>query len=135
MRATTGGNLRGRVNVSNSAISASQYDWAFTVPYRNNSGGSRDLVSGWQDTDFRMSYNGHGTGAEDICTLHMQIYNPLGATYKMINFNARGSSSSTSEIGTSFGGVRWNQSTALTGITLFPSGGNLYGTFKLYGVK
>ena len=127
--------LRGRVNVSNSAISGSEYDWGFTVPYRNSGGGALDTVTAWRDTDFRMNYNGQGTTVANSATLHMQIYAPLGGGYKMINYNSRGSDGVNNEIGTTYGGARWSGTTALTGVSLFANAGNLTGTFKLYGVK
>jgi len=134
---TSNANLRGRVNVGGSSQSGSNYDHATIVPYRNSSNGNaHDNFGGWKDQDFRICYNSVGTSLTNPGFLNMQIFNPLStASVKAINYQMRAADGSSQEVGTTFGGARYDATSAISGLTLFPNNGNISGTFKLYGVK
>lgn len=69
------------------------------------------------------------------CNAEITLHNPRSTTaHKQMSITALSGYALYPTIGT-MGAGRWKDTTAVTGLKFFMSTGNLYGTFRLYGIK
>jgi len=133
---STSANLYVRFRRSNSDITTSNYTYASAEAYRSVGGGGQDYFNGWNAAFGRLTYNGFSS-TQGFSNTILTFYNPSDSTsYKTCQVNSISSVSTGDEIANNNGFVQLRDNTnALSGVTVYASTGNIYGTLKLYGVK
>tara|TARA_R100001530_G_scaffold129454_1_gene99798 strand:- start:171 stop:1034 length:864 start_codon:yes stop_codon:yes gene_type:complete len=130
-------NLRMRFNQSGSAVSSSSYRTINILGYRNSGGQSTDTPGSWSDSTMRIYYNDSGSDTHGSANIRVQ--DPLNTnTYHHATWHGGyAQNGEGGEMGATHGVGMWNgNKNALSGITLYnANGGNMYGTYKLYGIK
>jgi len=138
----TGGDhtLRGYLRRSNANVTASSY-LMYRTAGRAYSGANDTGNQGGNYGEAQIRFNENsqtessaGANSYNI-TLH--LFDPLGTTnYKYGLFNYVTHSATNAQFHSSLGGFALKDNTnALSGITIYVNSGNIYGKFKLYGIK
>jgi len=133
---STSANLYVRFRRSNADVTTSNYTYASAEAYRSVGGGGADYFNGWNAAFGRLTYNGFSS-TQGFSNTILTFYNPSDSTsYKTCQVNSISSVSTGDEIANNNGFVQLRDNTnALSGVTVYASTGNIYGTLKLYGVK
>ena len=134
-----------RVYIANSAHTSSQYVNTNAFQYTDLTPSHSISQQSSTSVDYDAPYdlwqsNGDNLGSQSTngCYIHYTIYNPLNTTdWKMMQFEVGyGQASNNIAMQRVFGHGVLKNTSALTGMLILPSAGNITsGTFKLYGYK
>ena len=138
----TGGDhtLTSRLRRSNANISTSNYAMYRTAGRSFNGGHDTGNQGGnYNEAEVRFNENTQteSTAGANVYDIIINLFNPLGTTnYKYALFNFVSHSATNAQFHSSLGGFLLKDNTnALSGINIFVNSGNIYGKFKLYGIK
>ena len=130
-------NLRMRFNQSGSEVSSGAYRTSNIIGGRNSSSNFTDRPGSWSDNHMRVFYN--DSASDTHGSVNMRFHDPLNTNtyHHAIWWGGFAQNGSSGEFGTTHGVGMWNgNKNALSGFTMYNSaGGNMYGTYKLYGIK
>jgi hypothetical protein len=130
---SSGSSMRMRFRRSNADVTASNYA---TIALNYQTGGADSQVTTGQ-TSFDIFLGGSlGTSATDGNAKTITIFNPLNTTTnKVMTYYGWGVRPDGNIFTSNASGQLSNNADALSGVSFFASSGNLYGNFKLYGLK
>ena len=130
-------NLRARFNQGGSAQSSGSYRTSNIIGGRNSSSNFTDRPGAWSSDNMRIFYN--DSASDTHGSFNLRVQDPLNTnTYHHATWHgAYAQNGENGEFGATHGIGMWNgNKNALTGITFYNSaGGNMYGVYKLYGIK
>ena len=129
--------LRMRVLVGGSEKTDSAYYSAHINVGGSSGGGSADASRIWGGDSFQLSNYNLSTNTREVSSFYIEIPNPLYAASNPTisqQHNINNGNSSTIIAGT--GGYFYYSTSAISGVKIFASSGNInYGNFYLYGIK
>jgi len=135
IKKSTSSQLYLRVRKSNADQTSANYRYAHSRPYRSSGAGGVDYLTGWNVTYTELEWtNQNGTNART--SGFIDIFDPLNTDgWKSIMHNSF-NMQNDDELDVLSGGIIFTQTGALSGVTFYPSSGNITsGNFKLYGIK
>jgi hypothetical protein len=124
-----------RAITSGGTQTGSDYTFANAGYYRTSTTHGINNNNTWLGSDgCRLGWSGGGSGQEN--SWEMTVYEPESTTaYKKAHFNMAGWDGATQFINMTGAGT-WRQTSAMTGINFYASGGNMYAdNIIIYGVK
>ena len=138
--ATNAVNFFGRFRRSNADVTASNYWGAGMYGYSYSTVPSGDWYQGQNGAQLQLTGRGSFANTSGKTTnWNIDIYEPLNTSnYKNIYFTQTGYWETANNLYAAWwgGGVLYDSTAALSGITFYFSSGNIStGTFKLYGIK
>jgi len=133
---STTANLYCRFRRSNADVTTSNYWVIADGGYLSVGAAGHDYFYGRNTSFARVDYNGFSS-TRGFSNSILTFYNPSDSTsYKTCQFDTISSVSTGDEISNKQGVIQLRDNTnALSGVTVYASTGNIYGTVKLYGVK
>ena len=128
--------LRIRYRKSNADVTTSNYWVMADGAYVSVGSFGHDLFYQRNTNYARVNYNEFGS-TEGFSNAILTFYDPASTTtYKTCQVDTISSVSTGDEISNKQGLIQLRDNTnALSGVTIYPTTGNLYATLKLYGVK
>ena len=124
-----------RVRKSNADQTSADYRYAHLRAYRSSGADGSDVQTGWNTTFVGIEHtSANGTNART--NGFIDIFDPLNTDgWKSILHNSF-NMQNDDQINFLSGGTFFAQTGALSGVTFYPSSGNITsGNFKLYGIK
>ena len=128
-------NCKMRFRRSNSDVTASNY--ATISLNHQTSGTDGQIITGGTSFDLTggAAANFNTTSTDNNCRT-ITIFNPLSTTnHKVMTYNGFTKRTDGNLFTSSASGQLSDATTALSGVSIFMASGNIYGKFKLYGIK